>query len=72
MKHPLQHPTSAFHLKPSLLALGMPAVIAILLTISTAHAQTLTPLHTFNGRPDGRYPVAGPAHGCGRQCLWHH
>lgn len=61
MKHPLQHPTSAFHLKPWLLSLWMPAVIAVVLTISTAHAQTLTVLHTFTSSPDGNYAVAGPA-----------
>lgn len=35
-------------------------VFATVLIISAAQAQTLTPLHMFTGRPDGRYPVAGP------------
>jgi len=30
-----------------------------LLLFITANAQTLTVLHTFNGRPDGREPIAG-------------
>jgi uncharacterized repeat protein (TIGR03803 family) len=43
-------------------AVALFAVIAAILTIaSTAHAQTLTVLHTFTGEPDGRYPVAGLA-----------
>ena len=42
-------------------ALARFAVIATVLTISTAHAQTLTALHTFSGRPDGSDAIAGPA-----------
>src|SRR5262249_5941175 len=39
--------------------LALFAVIATVLTISIAHAQTLTVLHTFQGAPDGREPLAG-------------
>jgi uncharacterized repeat protein (TIGR03803 family) len=34
-------------------------LVATLLAISTAHAQTLQPLHLFAGAPDGAYPYAG-------------
>ena len=40
-------------------AVALLAAIATVLTISTAHAQTLTVLHTFSGEPDGMEPVAG-------------
>jgi uncharacterized repeat protein (TIGR03803 family) len=34
--------------------------LAIIIALSpAAHAQTLTVLHTFNGKPDGREPIAG-------------
>jgi uncharacterized repeat protein (TIGR03803 family) len=45
-------------IKPALVLL---AVVATVFTISTAHAQTLTALHSFNGEPDGRAPIAGLA-----------
>jgi uncharacterized repeat protein (TIGR03803 family) len=36
------------------------SILAIIVALSpAAHAQTLTVLHTFNGAPDGREPIAG-------------
>ncbi len=36
------------------------SILAIIIALSpAAHAQTLTVLHTFNGKPDGREPIAG-------------
>ncbi len=40
-------------------AAALLAVLAAVFTISTAHAQTLTALHSFAGRPDGAEPIAG-------------
>jgi uncharacterized repeat protein (TIGR03803 family) len=40
-------------------AVALSVAIATVLTIPIAHAQTLTALHTFNGAPDGREPIAG-------------
>jgi uncharacterized repeat protein (TIGR03803 family) len=38
----------------------LPSILAIIVALSpAAHAQTLSALHTFNGRPDGREPIAG-------------
>ncbi len=43
----------------SCLALRALAMLSLLSMITTAQAQTLSVLHTFNGRPDGREPIAG-------------
>jgi uncharacterized repeat protein (TIGR03803 family) len=40
-------------------AVALLIVFASVLTISTAHAQTLTVLHSFTGGGDGREPIAG-------------
>jgi uncharacterized repeat protein (TIGR03803 family) len=38
---------------------ALATVLATVLTISAANAQTLIPLHTFSGSPDGQEPIAG-------------
>jgi uncharacterized repeat protein (TIGR03803 family) len=60
MPQQLTAPIFDINLRARKATVALFAVIATLLTISAAHAQTLTLLHTFNGRPDGQYPVAGP------------
>ncbi len=57
MKHRKQHPSRGFRFnQPSLTAAAL--ALFVLLTISAAHAQTFTVLHTFTGG-DGWSPVAG-------------
>ena len=46
-------------------AIALLAVVATVLAIPTARAQTLMPLHTFSGTPDGREPIAGLTMGAG-------
>ncbi len=47
------------NLKVRAVVVALVAVFVTALTISTAHAQTLTVLHTFTGDPDGQEPIAG-------------
>ncbi|MGA8878822.1 MAG: choice-of-anchor tandem repeat GloVer-containing protein [Candidatus Korobacteraceae bacterium] len=56
MKHRKQHPFRGFRFNQSSVA-AVALALFVLLTMSVAHAQTLTVLHNFTG-PDGWNPVA--------------
>ncbi|MGA2373795.1 MAG: choice-of-anchor tandem repeat GloVer-containing protein [Candidatus Korobacteraceae bacterium] len=57
MKHRKQHPFCGFRFNQLSLTAAALALF-VLLTISAAHAQTFTVLHTFTGG-DGWSPVSG-------------
>jgi uncharacterized repeat protein (TIGR03803 family) len=57
VKHRKQHPSRGFRFNPSSVA-AIVLALFVLLTVSAAHAQTLTVLHTFTGG-DGWSPVSG-------------
>lgn len=59
MKLPLQHPTSAFHPKPSTATVALALLCASIVVQLPAHAQTYSVLHTFVDGIDGALPAAG-------------
>jgi uncharacterized repeat protein (TIGR03803 family) len=58
VKHRKQHPFRGFRFNESSVA-GVALALFVLLTISVAHAQTFTVLHSFTGGSDGGSPAAG-------------